>query len=315
MGQTYVLLEKPTKLQKFWLNYLRDEDVLSNAFSTPMNKHDRNVTLNDGRIIPIDKKIIFGPDIYIINKQFWQYARTRPKEDQKYYETFVHPETQEVLLVHDPHLEKITEISNKKFTWFFNSEPYNEIEEDHVLDELHCVPTGFKSNWILSRSYTKNTKIFYYDINNYMLKFKKNLLEKWDGYDYPTFINTYGFQSQFLPDNHSMENLESQWRSELSFWGGANAFARMWNFQKNFEYKFIKLDLYNDFKNIKLPFGRSTCWFSNVFFYPKLFLENEEPEIWEQFDKFMNHLQGTRIYIKDPFGGISPTGKGIYRDR
>ena len=314
MDQTYVFLERPSQLQKFWLNYLRDDHVLSNAFAGKMHD-DRTVVLDNGTKIDIDKHVTFGPDLYIINKKFWDYARTRPRENQKYHKTFVHPETQEVLLLHDPTLEKIKEISNKKFTWFFNSESYTEIQTDHILNELHCIPTGFKSNWILSRSFTKNTKIFYYDINNYMLKFKKNLIEKWDGYDYPKFINEYGFDPKVLPDDHTIETLQDEWRRELVCWGGEDGFARMWNYQKNFEYKFIQLDLYNDFKQIKPSFGRSTCWFSNVFFYPTLFLTWDEQEVWEQFRKFLDHFKSSRVYLRDPFGGISDDGSGIYRDR
>jgi len=111
MDQIYVFLERPSQLQKFWLNYLRDDRVLSNAFTVKMC-NDRTVVLNNGTKITIDKHVTFGPDIYIINKKFWQYARTRPRENQKYHTTFVHPETEEILLLHDPTLEKIKEIGS-----------------------------------------------------------------------------------------------------------------------------------------------------------------------------------------------------------
>ena len=96
-------------------------------------------------------------------------------------------------------LTTIKKISHKKFTWFFNSESYDEAILDYrLLDELHCMPTGFKANWILAKSYTRNTTIYYYDFNNYMLKFKRRLIETWNGYDYPEFISGYGFKPDLI---------------------------------------------------------------------------------------------------------------------
>ena len=56
-----------------------------------------------------------------------------------------------------------------------------------------------------------------------MLKFKQRLIENWNGYDYPEFINSYGFKPDLLPDNFDKKQLESQWNNELHQWGGANA--------------------------------------------------------------------------------------------
>ena len=300
----YIYLEKSEELQTFWVNYLRDEDT----YIINHSPHNMNLTFdhipechkNDHKIVSL------GADIFPINKEFFTYAKRRPKDNQRYIEHFVDPETGQDLLIHDPDLTTIKKISHKKFTWFFNSEPYDDINLDYrLLNELHCMPTGFKANWILSRSYTKNTKIFYYDFNSYMLKFKRKLIETWDGYDYPEFINSYGFKPDLLPDNFSKEQLDSEWRIELARWGGAHAFARLWNYQRQFDYQFIELDLFNDFKKIKIT-GNATCWFSNVFFYPTLFLKHGHDHIWMEYDKFINHITNRfplpLVYTKDPFG-------------
>ncbi len=304
MMTVYIKLEKPTELQTFWINYLRDDDTyIINHCPGNMNK-----TFDDIPDVHKSdcKKVSIGANIFPINKEFFTYAKRRPKENQRYIEHFVDPETGRDLLIHDPDLTTIKKISYKKFTWFFNSEPYNEIELDYrLLDELHCMPTGFKANWILSRSYTRNTTVYYYDFNNYMLKFKRKLIETWDGYDYPAFINNYGFKQDLLPDNFNKELLETEWQFELSRWGGANAFARLWNYQRQLDYKFIEIDLFNDFEKIKIT-GNATCWFSNVFFYPTLFLKHDHQYIWNKFNNFMHHLTHRFplpiIYTKDPFG-------------
>jgi len=302
----YIHLEQPNQLQKFWVNYLRGD----NTFIINGGDGAENINFNHKNAIPEEhksncKKITLGANVFPINKKFFNYILKRPKDTQRYVENFPNPEnSDELFLVHDPQLEIIKKISFKKFTWFFNSEPYDDIRTDHtILDELHCMPTGFKSNLILSKSYTKNTKIFYYDFNSYMLKFKQRLIENWNGYDYPEFINSYGFKPDLLPDNFDKKQLESQWNNELHQWGGANAFARVWNFQKRFEYKFIELDLFNEFEKIKIS-NTATCWFSNIFFYPTLFFQHPEQKIWAAFDDFMTHIKqfNTTIYIKDPFG-------------
>ena len=303
MTYVYIKLQHPSQLQKFWINYLRgDNTFIINQFDDISEERKSNC-----------KKITLGADVFPISKAFFNYILKCADTSQYYITNFSSPaNSNETFLIHDPQLERIKKITFKKFTWFFNSEPYNEIKDDHTpLDELHCLPTGFKANWILSKSYTKlqiagaakNTKIFYYDHNNYMLKFKQRLLENWDGYDYPAFINNYGFEAELLPDNFNKERLEVEWGNELSRWGGETAFAKIWNFQKNFDYEFIQLNLFSDFKKIKIS-NTATCWFSNVFFYPTLFFLHPEQQIWDTYNNFMNHLKqsSSTIYIKDPVG-------------
>ena len=156
----YILLESPTQLQKFWVNYLRGD----NTFILNLGIGDENKTFDN---IPEEhksncKQISLGEHVYPINKEFFNYILKRPKDKQRYVTEFQNPENhKDFFLVHDPQLEIIKKITYKKFTWFFNSEPYNEIESDQtLLDELHCMPTGFKANWILTKSYTKKTMIF-----------------------------------------------------------------------------------------------------------------------------------------------------------
>ena len=304
----WMRLENITPIQKFWVNYLRD----ANTEIVNQNTGNEHAGFND-KLHSDGIRVTLGKDVYVINKNFFTYVQNRGKANQKYIDQLQDPSTGEYLLIFDNNLETIEKISYKKFTWFFNSETYDDIQEDYtVLDELHCMPTGFKANYILARSYTKNTKIFYYDFNSYMLKFKRRLLETWDGYNYPQFINNYGFKPDLLPDNHNTQTLEENWRQELYFWGGEDAFARMWNFQKNFDYKFIELDLFSNFERIEIN-GNSTCWFSNIFFYPTLFLEHDEGHIWHTYDNFINHLKtfGPRIYVKDPFGWSTQHERGV----
>ena len=311
MTYLYIKLQQPSQLQKFWIRYLRG----NNTFIINGNHDTENLTFDD---IPTEhksncKKVVLGADIFPINKEFFNYIINTTEEMQYYITNFSNPKNNnELFLVHDPQLETIKKITFKKFTWFFNSELYNEIKDDHTpLDELHCLPTGFKANWILSKSYTKlqiagatkNTKIFYYDFNNYMLTFKQKLINNWDGYDYPAFINNYGLELDLLPDNFNESRLEIEWRKELNRWGGETIFAKMWDFQKNFDYEFIQLNLFTDFKKIKIS-NIATCWFSNVFFYPTLFFLHPEQQIWDTYNNFMSHLKqsNSMIYIKDPIG-------------
>lgn len=120
----------------------------------------------------------------------------------------------------------------------------------------HFISTGTGLNWIYNLAklgYHANTKITFIDKSFAVLDFMKNLIEKWNGINYPEF---YIQNLKFIPDSfmYDKDYLEQIARDNWTkFLKEFPDFEKIWNEIKNLKYEFKIIDL---FGNNKLDFIR-----------------------------------------------------------
>ena len=82
MTALYIKLTKVTELQTFWVNYLRDENTyiinsgignLKKTFDDIPDEHKNNC-----------KTVTLDDNVYPINKEWFTYVKSRPRNNQKY---------------------------------------------------------------------------------------------------------------------------------------------------------------------------------------------------------------------------------------
>lgn len=170
------------------------------------------------------------------------------------------------------------------FVW--NIEPYTDVETPpegfrRPLDALYSVAAGFKPNRLLeTHGFDARTRVVFCDYSAAGLRFRRLLLEDWDGRDYPSFLRRlfrvlppaeahYCLWEGATPETLDWAAVERRWRAELDAWGGKTAVARHWQRYRRLPHRFVHVDLLADRKNLlgeleDLP--NAAIWWSNAFF-------------------------------------------------
>lgn len=170
------------------------------------------------------------------------------------------------------------------FVW--NIEPYDDIEappEDHrePLAALYSVAAGLKPNRLLeTHGFDSRTRVVYCDYSEPGLRFRRLLLERWDGRDYPSFLTRlfrdlppgeahYCLWEGATPENLDWEAVEQRWRAELDAWGGESVLARHWDRYRRLPHSFVHGDLLADRGPLLAQIEdkpTAAIWWSNAFF-------------------------------------------------
>ncbi|GAB4183980.1 MAG: hypothetical protein Tsb002_06510 [Wenzhouxiangellaceae bacterium] len=170
------------------------------------------------------------------------------------------------------------------FLW--NIESYDDVPEappagQGPLHHLYCVAAGFKPNCLLHRyGYQPDTRVTFFDYSQQALAIRRYLIEHWDGSDYPDFCRElmqrfttdqtfYQLWNGIKPEQIDWRDATALWQRELSRWGGAAAFKRIWQQQQQLQYQYVHCDVVADpsplLHQVEAQ-GASVIWWSNAFF-------------------------------------------------
>jgi hypothetical protein len=161
---------------------------------------------------------------------------------------------------------------NCVFLW--NTENYRDIKvsEGPKIKKLYAVAAAFKPNFILNKfGFYDDTEIIYFDYSKQSLAFKKLLLEKWDGTNYPDFLKrmkkqynineTYGGNTQDKP-------YSELWKNELLEWDSEEIIYEHWQRYKKLKHTFIHCDILENPEKLINKVDNtedSYIWWSNAF--------------------------------------------------
>ncbi|CAH9049547.1 hypothetical protein PSECIP111854_00189 [Pseudoalteromonas sp. CIP111854] len=174
--------------------------------------------------------------------------------------------------------------SAKKGVFLLNIESYDDVDNEvkgQPLDTVFSVAAGFKAYRILAaHGFHASSKVVLFDYSKQALAVRQYIVEHWNGEDFTTFVKQV-FQQ--FPEPHTFyqlwhntnttnidwQDLERLWQAELTRWGGADNFKKMWQKFSALEHRFIHVDLLQNkqalFDEIKIS-GNSYIWWSNAFF-------------------------------------------------
>ncbi len=170
----------------------------------------------------------------------------------------------------------------QKGVFLFNIESYKDLgNTPKPIDAVFSVAAGFKANRILAvNGFDQNTRVVYYDYSKRALDIRKQIVENWDGEDFPDFVRQifttnptpetfYQLWSGVTPENINWDDVQWFWDYELDKWGGAAAFKKHWMAYRNLSHTYIHCNLlsdqqklFNEIQKYKTPF----LWWSNAFF-------------------------------------------------
>jgi len=166
--------------------------------------------------------------------------------------------------------------------FLFNIESYKDLENNSgIIDAIFSVAAGFKTNRILEvNGFTKDTNVIYYDYSKSALHIKKQIVENWNGEDFPSFVRHifktnptpetfYQLWSGVTPENIDWKDVQWFWEYELTKWGSAAVFKKHWLQYQKLPHTYIHCNLLTDqqklfteLQHYKTPF----LWWSNAFF-------------------------------------------------
>ena len=136
-----------------------------------------------------------------------------------------------------------------------------------LIDHLFSAAAGFKPLAILNANgFHSGTTVHYFDWCEASLKFKKHLLETWDGYDLDEWLLEHDLEYNFSSTYRG--NYKKFWQQELKEFGGSVAFQRLWDRYKKLKHEFHVIDIVNDsdklFDKINKTHGIKVLWTTNI---------------------------------------------------
>ena len=174
--------------------------------------------------------------------------------------------------------------------FLFNTEKVRSDYVEYNLPKVNAfigLPSGFMDVHTLFRhKFEPNCQMIYYDVNPQILSFKKATFERWNGKDYPKFIEkmltdypeTYGDQELLTSHEERVE----KWQQELTLWKSPEEFSDFFYSLKTLKKDFIELNITEDSQPLIDKIGgfkdqHIALWYSNCFNYtPSIALR-----VWE----------------------------------
>lgn len=120
------------------------------------------------------------------------------------------------------------------------------------LDNIFCIAGGFFAlNFLELCNFNENTSVIYYDINAKALRFKKWLVENWDGTNYLNTVHYYIRNvEKFTPIWHGevtySEQDQNEFNQMIKFFGGTKEWLVFWDKYRNLNHEYIEVDLFNN---------------------------------------------------------------------
>lgn len=174
----------------------------------------------------------------------------------------------------------------KQGVFLWNIEPYTDVETRPAdftapVTELYSVAAGFKPNRILeTHGFDESSKVCFFDYSRNALDIRRFMLREWDGRDYPSFCRRvfeafpppetfYQLWDDASPEQLRDDQVARAWESELSRWGGPDAFASHWQRYRELAHDFVCVDMVGEPERLieRIDGGDGTViWWSNAFF-------------------------------------------------
>ena len=161
-----------------------------------------------------------------------------------------------------------------------------------LIDHLFSAAAGFKPLAILNANgFHSGTTVHYFDWCEASLRYKKHLLETWDGYDLDQWLLKHDLEYNFSSTYRG--NYKKFWQQELKDFGGSLAFQKLWDRYKTLKHEFHVIDIVNEsnklFNIINNVHGTKVLWTTNIWSSEMLHW-NVHPEELEQ--KYIKFKQG-----------------------
>ena len=182
--------------------------------------------------------------------------------------------------------------------YFVNTEPLDvdiiEQNKGKIYQQYVGTTAGFK---LLYNAYNygfdlHSTKFVWYDFDAYSLKFKRLMVEYWDGIDYPAFVEEF---CRKYPEANSLllKDAKKQWASIIEHFGGENNWLDFWCQVGGMKHEFIEVDLISGHKQItdKLDNVNTFLWTSNIYSYVLLKVMSEPFTLERSFADLVTRLQ------------------------
>lgn len=166
-----------------------------------------------------------------------------------------------------------------------NVEGYDDVDEAPPMSgpvrRLYSVAAGFKPNRILeTHGFDDKTRVVFFDYSKPGLRFRRLLLDEWNGADYPNFLRRlfkllppseayYYLWQDAGPENVNWDTVAQRWDEELDAWGGAQVFSDHWQRYRRLPHEMIHNDLFGDRTALHEAMRdepNSVVWWSNAFF-------------------------------------------------
>jgi hypothetical protein len=205
--------------------------------------------------------------------------------------------------------ESINKIKNYSTrSWIRKLSYQNTIEKDRVyafnterlsaegirspgpVDALFSAAAGFKPLALLrNNQFHDNTVVHYYDWCDASLKFKKHLLETWDGQDFHLWLLendlVYNFASTYRG------TYEEFWKTEIDKeFESEEKFKELWDRYKSLNHYFHIIDIVNNpeqlFDLISQYSGNRVLWTTNIWASMMLHWNTEPEELEKKWLKF-----------------------------
>lgn len=180
------------------------------------------------------------------------------------------------------------------------------------IHNLYSLASGFKPLRILQHhGFGDITKVFYYDISEQALVFRKILVSEWDGTNLPAFMTqleaNYGFHYPLMTDSR-----EQAWHRTVTAFGGPRAFKQLWDRYRKLEHTYRCVDARrrSDLGISGYSYSpHSYIWFSDVFCTNETYIEMSTLEIDNSFCKFIQRIKEQNpLMILD---GRDPNGRWV----
>jgi len=146
--------------------------------------------------------------------------------------------------------------------------------EGTVFDQYVGATAGFKLFYYAYKyGFTKDTKFVLYDFDPLSCKFKRDMLEQWDGINYPEFVDAWIEQH---PDaNGNLRDLTfERWPNVIQQFDGDTNWLSVWDRIRQSNWEVIECDLiYGHDKLFEAVENKRTLmWTSNIYSYivPKM---------------------------------------------
>lgn len=186
------------------------------------------------------------------------------------------------------------EFIEKDRVYAFNTERLSAegIRSPGPVDAIFSAAAGFKPVALLrNNQFHDKTVVHYYDWCDSSLKFKKHLIETWDGLDFDKWLLEndlkYNFSSTYRGNYSDFWNLEV----EKEF-GSREEFKELWDRYRKLEHHFHVIDIVNEpeklFNVINQYKGNRVLWTTNIWASMQLHWALEPEVLEEKYLKFQS---------------------------
>lgn len=199
-----------------------------------------------------------------------------------------------------------------------------------TIDAIFGTASGFKVLKLLEiNSFHNDTSVVYYDWCDASLRFKKLLLETWDGKDFHLWLEQH--DNDFVFSNGNKSDYKKFWHQEIEKeFGSEGNFKDLWDRYRKLKHEFHVIDIVNEtdklFSIVNKYSGNKVLWTTNIWATLMLHWNLHVEEIREKYFYFENNIpDDVAIYgvnylsdgikstrIKDNYG-YTPTHKYLKR--